>query len=237
MQVGGRGARALFLAAVLGIVGGLTAGFLVAPSTDRPDVPTTGDPLHLGIPLVDQYCSGRSIMVVGWGDERAPLAAAVADNTAGAVRYLRVADSCPTLYGREGAPAPEYAAYLGPFDDLAQACAERMSVEHKGDSVTRLHDGNQIHVQCVCELPTDTFPELSVGMPADPADGIWIRALQGLLDDIGRNPSHHVNGFYDQRTAEMVRQVQSASATAANGVVDQVMWRILRDRACGTYSY
>ncbi len=237
MQVGSRWARALLLAAALGIVGGLSAGFLVPRDTNGFSAPATGDPLHLGIPLVDQYCSGRSIMVVGWGDERAPLAAAVADNAPGSVRYLRVADSCPTLYGREGAPSPQYAAYLGPFDDLAQACSERMGVAHKGDSLTRLHDGNQIHVQCICELPTETFPELRVGMPANPADGIWIRALQGLLDDIGRNPTHHVTGFYDEQTAELVRRVQSVSATAANGVVDQVMWRILRDRACGTYSY
>lgn len=227
--------RILSLAAILGLLGGLITAF-VAPDLTR-SASDTADPLHLSIPLVNQDCSGASILVVGFGESRAPLAAAAADNTKGAVRYLRSADSCPAVYGAEDAPAPAYVAYLGPYENTSEACSERMNVEHKGDHVTRLRQGSEIHVQCVCELPVATFPTLSVGSRANGVTGIWTRALQESLDDLGRNPTHHVNGHYDQETANQVSSFQQAKAITVSGVVDAVTWRILRTRACRTYDY
>lgn len=228
--------RVLVLAAVLGVVAGLLTAYVV-PRTEAP-TPGTVDPLNLSIPLVDQRtCTGASILVIGFGDGRAPLAAAAADNPGGKARYLRTSDSCPAVYGREGYPAPTYVAYLGPYDTLGEACADRMTPEHRSDHVTRLRAGGTIHVQCVCELPAETFPRLATSQARSESDQLWTRLLQTTLDDIDRNPSHHITGAYDRETVGLVRNFQSLRDIAATGVMDLVTWQALRNRACPEYDY
>ena len=233
MGVGRRGLWVLVVAGLVGILGGLLAAYVVPRASQE----SAADPLDLGVPLANLDCSGESIMVVGCGSTRAPLAAAVADNPNGDVRYLRTDDSCPTRYAPPTREVPDFVVYLGPYDDLGEACCRRLTVEHKGDNLTRLHAGNEIYVKCICELPTDDFPELSVGMVATVGDGIWIRGVQGLLVDIDRLPDDGVTGTYDEQTAAVIRRIQANGAVPADGVVDAVTWRLLRDRACGTYDY
>ena len=244
MNVGGRTLWALVLAGVLGIAAGITVA-LVAPGSERggDDPSTVNDPLHVGVPLVDLECTGEAIMVVGYGDSRAPLDAAVADNPGRDVRYLRTDDSCDTLYSPPETETPAYVAYLGPFDQLADPCAERMTEEHKGDNVTRLNAGNTIYVKCVCVLETATFPVLSLGMSVTAENGIWVRALQGMLVDIdaaagrpARFGEDDITGIYDARTAARIADIQSSNSVRV-GPVNPVTWRILRKRACGTYAY
>ncbi|MGZ4466498.1 MAG: peptidoglycan-binding domain-containing protein [Nocardioides sp.] len=237
MATGGvaRRGRVLLVAALVGLVAGALTAYLLPGSGSS----AAQDPLGLGVPLADLGCTGRSVLVVGAGDTAAPLAAAVADNPGGHVRYLRTADSCDTAWGPSDQPAPAYVAYLGPYAERATPCAARMSVQHKGDSVTRLRSGNTSFVKCICELSPETFPVLSVGMATDPATGIWVRALQGTLVDIdpARFTQDEVTGVYDARTAARIRPLQAYNAVDPNGVVDAVTWRLVRDRACGTYDY
>nr|WP_246416306.1 peptidoglycan-binding domain-containing protein [Nocardioides luti] len=227
----------MVLAAVLGLLAGVLVAFLV-PGTRTTGPSADADPLGLGVPFRDlPDCTGASILVIGFGESRAPLAAAIQDNAGADVSYLRTADSCAAVYGRETQPAPTYVAYLGPYDSPSEACAQRMTPAHRGDNVTRLRASSRIHVQCICELPTETFPELAVGRPQDAATQIWTRALQTTLDDIGRNPTHHINGVYDQRTADLVRTFQSFRDVADTGVTDTDTWQLIRTRACGEYDY
>ena len=235
MGAGGRGVLALVAAAVLGIAGGVSVAF-VAP-VDLSDAGPTFDPLNLGIPRVDLDCTGESILVVGYGERRTALAAVVADSPGQDVRYLSVADSCRTLYAPDGKPVPDYVAYFGPYDSLGEACAERMNVAHKGDNVTRLNDGNEIFVRCVCELPVATFPLLGVGLAATAEDGIWIRNLQEMLFDFGRLDDDAITGAFDERTAAEIRTIQTRAAVPADGRMDPVTWKLLRDRVCGSYDY
>lgn len=235
MRVGGRGAWVLAAAAALGVVGGLTAA-VVLPQASGPST-AVADPLGLGIPLMNLQCTGRSIMVVGWGSSRAPLDAAVADNAAADARYLRREDSCPTLYSPIDKELADYVVYLGPYDSRLDACEQRLTLEHKGDNVTLLDAGNQTFVKCICVLPPGAGPVLSVGMVASADDGIWIRGVQGLLNDIGRLPEEAITGVYDERTAAVVRRIQANAAVLPDGVVDEVTWKLLRDRACSSYDY
>ena len=246
MELRGRALLALVLAAVLGVASGVVVA-LVAPGAGsgegRDDPSAINDPLHLGVPLVDLECTGESIMVVGYGDSRAPLDAAVADNPEGEVRYLRTDDSCPTQYGPPESEVPSYVAYLGPFDTLAEPCAQRMTDEHKGDNVTRLNAGNVIYVKCACVLDTASFPVLRLGQSVTAANGIWVRALQGMLVDTFEARGHperfgeeDITGVYDERTAALIEEIQAAASVHV-GPVNQVTWRILRKRACATYSY
>jgi peptidoglycan hydrolase-like protein with peptidoglycan-binding domain len=263
MHAGGRRVLVLLVVAVLGIVGGVATALVTAndpaprsgsPQSSTPNsapnsAPGSGtprrtrkapDPLNLDVPRVNLRCTGEGILVVGHGDHRSALAAVVADHAREGVRYLRVADSCPTLYAGEftPVPVPEYAAYLGPYKSLAEACRDRMTLSHKGDNVTRLRSGNDIFVKCVCELPASAFPVLGPGRAASAEDGIWVRHLQLLLVDFDRLPDEAVTGRFDDRTTSAVAEIQAATALApADGVVNPPTWTLLRDRLCGTYEY
>ena len=243
---------ALLVSALVGITTGVVVGLTTGSpggNAEANDPPTSGpssatpsdeDPLDIGAPFENLECNGQTILVVGWGDEdhRGALTNAVSSNVDG-VKYLETADSCKTLYGAERQPTPEYVAYLGPFDSLAEPCSLRMNVDHANDVVTTLKRGVKIHVQCLCVLDPTTFPVLNVGMHADTREGIYIRSLQRLLLNIGQNPTHHVTGRYDALTAQMVKPLQRLNAIDRDlyGVVEKQTWRLLRDRACVDYDF
>jgi peptidoglycan hydrolase-like protein with peptidoglycan-binding domain len=226
------------VAGVLGLVSGTAVALLVDPGSGDKDA-SNADPLGLGIGLTDLGCTGRSLLVIGFGNGAAALAAPLADNSGSKVSYLRTAESCETLYGREKGPTPDYAAYLGPFDTIAEACELRMTVLHRGDLVTVLTSGNDQAVRCPCHLPAETFPVLHPGMATDAQTSPWVRALQQLLVDIDeeRFPPRSATGVYDDATEDRVRELQSEARIEVTGVVDTVMWRSLRDRVCDTYDY
>ncbi len=225
-------------AVVLGTGGGVVTG-LVTTSEPGPEVGAVADPLNLGVPLDDQPCSGESLLVVGIGDGAAPLVAAVADQDPDEVRYLRTDDSCPTIYGTENLRDPDYVAYLGPFPTMAPACAARMTPEHRGDFVTRLRDGNDIFVRCVCVLPDETGPVLRPGMESDATTSIWIRQLQGLLNELDPEafPTAWVNGVYDERTQARIEDLQARAQIGVDGVVDAQTWGLVRDRTCDRFDF
>jgi peptidoglycan hydrolase-like protein with peptidoglycan-binding domain len=229
------GRRAVLVAAVLGVVGGLTTAFLV-PGGGAPR--SFEDPLDLGIALQNLECTGQSILVVSYGDTEAALSGEVADNPDADLHYLRSGDSCPTIYGAEVGPTPEYAVYLGPYDDLTEPCTERFQLDHRGDFVTRLRALNDIHVQCACKLAVSTFPELRTGIDID-ANVIWVRALQGLLYDRDPDlfPRENITGIYDRATADRVRALQADAPMTVTGVVDTDFWGQLTEKVCRTYDF
>ena len=52
------------VAAVLGICGGVATA-IVMPDDGTHQTATSDDPLHLGIPLVDQDCTNEALLVIG----------------------------------------------------------------------------------------------------------------------------------------------------------------------------
>ena len=251
MRWNARGTAALLASALVGVTAGVIVGFTTgtpAGSTADPRDPTSSpspsgtvdDPLGLDVPLKNlEECTGDTILVVGWGATRGALSNAVSANLDGGVKYLETAKSCNTLYGAERQDPPAYAAYLGPFDSLAEPCSLRMSVDHKSDVVTSLKRGVKIHVQCLCVLDPATFPTLAVGMESDTRAGIYIRSLQRLLVDIGQNPTHHITGDYDTQTRDLIIPLQELNAIDVDppGIVEKLTWQMLRDRACVNYDF
>lgn len=255
-RIGGRLNSRMYIALLTSALVGVAAGASVGMMTSRAGVgraagptstrtsssakPTSQDPLQLGAELENLPCTGQTILVIGWGDrdERGALTNAVS-STSGDARYLETRRSCDTLYAATRRPTPDYAAYLGPFDSIAEPCSLRMSIDHARDEVTTLKAGVRIHVQCLCVLRPDEFPILAVGMHPDTRDGIYIRALQRLLADIGRNPRRRLTGRYDTMTRAMVVPLQRLNALDPRvyGIVEQQTWRLLRDRACITYDF
>src|SRR4051794_12179998 len=170
------------VAAVLGICGGVATA-LVGPADD-PRATSASDPLHLDIPLVDQDCTGGSLLVIGYGDTVAPLSSAVVNSDPSKLRYLRSADSCATVLGPERKPAPAYVVYRGPYDSRSEPCAIRMSGQEPGSFVTVLRSGNEELVKCPCEVPSREAPRLFLGMDADdPVAKLWTRSLQSMFHD------------------------------------------------------
>ena len=223
------------LAAALGIGGGVLTALALPGEEPEP----RADPLGLGIELVEQACTGDSLLVVGYGDSVAQLGTAASSN-AGA-RYLRSDESCDTVLGPERAPTPAYVVYLGPYDRLQEPCGTRMTPEHRADFVTRLRSGNEQLVKCPCVLPPSTAPELRVGMDADATDVVWIRSLQAMLGDLDRErfPHDQITGEYDEFTADRVAELQAEAPgrQTTPGVVDTATWEILTDRICRSYDF
>ena len=230
---------AVLAAAVLGAGGGVATALVVAGEPPRAAPPD--DPLHLGIPLVDQGCTGESLLVVGYGDSAAPLGTAVANNGTNGVRYLRSEESCGTILGSESEPSPTYVVYLGPYKSLAEPCEARMTPEHRGDFVTVLRSGNDTLVKCPCALPTSAAPELRPGMVADAVEAVWIRSLQAMLNDYdpARFPRRAITGEYDDATVARVTEVQreQAGVPTTPGVVDAATWGVITDRICRIYDF
>jgi len=133
---------------------------------------------------------------------------------------------------------PTYAAYLGPFDSLSEPCSLRMSVDHARDVVTTLKPGVKIHVQCLCAVSPVDMPPLNVGMVADTRDGIYIRALQRLLVDMGLKPGP-ISGEYTPRTAAVIQKLQRINAIDPTlyKQVEQQTWQLIRDRGCLQYDF
>jgi len=231
---------ALLVAAVLGISGGIATALVMPGDSDDPPPSTFNDPLHLDIPLVDQECTGESLLVIGYGDTAAPLGSAAAGNKG--ARYLRSDASCPTALGPERKATPKYIVYLGPYDTRREPCELRMSGEAGGNFfVTVLHSGNTELVKCPCELPRDAGPELFVGMPETQESVIWTRSLQAMLHDYDAEkfPQDAVTGDYDPTTAARVTELQAESPGKLTdpGRVDTTTWGIITERICRTYSY
>lgn len=218
---------AVLVSAVLGAGLGVVGGLATAGSQHFED------PLGLDVPLVDQACTDRSLLVVATGSNSSALSAAVVVEKPGSVRYLATARSCPTAWAPAGKEPRPYAAYLGPYS-TAEACAERMTVAHHGDFVTILRDGVTEPVQCLCHVSYTSNPVLRQG-----ADGVlesmYVWALQDVLTHLGRNPAGHSTGVYDQQTIDEVKQYQHDNALPANGVVDQITWQSIVSRGCKRY--
>jgi peptidoglycan hydrolase-like protein with peptidoglycan-binding domain len=232
-----RGLRiaAVFVSLLLGALSGLAVAALSPGSGAH----GARDPLNLGIPLVNPTCDGRSIVILGRGDNRASLRSAIVNAAdRGQASYLDAAASCPTAYTYPELRPARYVVYLGPYPDAGAACRVRMTPEHDRDSVARLHPGNEMFVKCACELPVASMPTLSSGMQADTVDTRWVKVLQSMLVDLHRlRADVDQTGVYDQRTARVVRQIQGVGGAPVTGVVDPDTWALVVNRACKLYDY
>ena len=218
---------AVAVSAVLGVALGIGGGLALDRGPD-----TFEDPLSLGVPMVNQSCTGAFLLAVGKGG-LTTLAAGLSSNPGG--RYLDTRQSCPTAWTDSARPTPRWVAYLGPYSSGAKACADRMTADHKGTTVTQLKSGTTDTLHCVCYLDFRSMPTLSTGMAAGVTDSMWARALQNMLIDMGRAKKDDATGVYDLTTAAQVRQLQRDNNIGATGVMDAATWHVLQGQACPLY--
>jgi hypothetical protein len=211
---------ALAVSAALGLVGGVAGATIV-------DGPPQPDPLGLGIPLVDQQCTGKSVLVTAWGTATNGLSPAVAEDP-GHTRYLDVTRSCRAAWKQRGTRSHGYVTYLGPYASVGNACEVRMTAVHHGDRVVELNAQATEPVQCLCHLDFAQMPELRPGMEADVRESIYIYALQDLLGAMGLISPDHLTGVYDEQTVAAVRSFEGDRSTHNRpGIVDSTTWQSL----------
>ena len=229
------------VAAVLGIGGGVATA-LVVPADDEPGTGAFSDPLHLGIPLTDQDCSGQSILVVGYGDSVPPLSSAVANSGTDRLHYLQqrrvLRDRCWAPRTRRRRRTSSTRA---PTTARATPARSGCPGEEPGSFVARLREGNTQLVKCPCEIPGTDAVRLYPEMPSDASAKLWIRGLQAMFndDDPEDFPRSAITGDYDAFTQARVAVFQD-NAPGKNtdpGIVDATTWGILTDRLCRNYDY
>jgi peptidoglycan hydrolase-like protein with peptidoglycan-binding domain len=218
---------AVAVSAVLGVALGIGGGLALDHASDP-----VQDPLHLEHDMVNQACGGGYVLVIGKGNGASSIAPDLAANPKG--RYLDTDKSCPTVWRDSSKSTPRWVAYLGPYESGAEACTKRMTPEHKGTTVARLQRGATDTIHCLCYLDYKTMPTLETGMEAGITDGMWTRALQNMLVDLGRAKKSDTTGVYDLTTAAQIRQIQREHNLSATGVVDADTWNAVQD-GCQIY--
>jgi peptidoglycan hydrolase-like protein with peptidoglycan-binding domain len=218
---------AVAVSAVLGVALGIGGGLVLDRGSD-----TVEDPLSLGVPMVNQSCTGEFLLAIGKGG-LTTLANALSSNPSG--HYLDTQGSCRTAWTDSARPTPRWVAYLGPYESGARACEDRMTADHKGSTVTQLKSGTPDTLHCVCYLDFRSMPTLRTGMAAGTTDGMWTRALQNMLVDLGLAKKDDTTGVYDLTTAAHVRQLQRDNNIGATGVVHADTWQALKGEACPLY--
>lgn len=218
---------AVAVSAVLGVALGIGGGLALDRGSG-----TFEDPLSLGVPMVNQSCTGQFLLAIGKGGLTS-LANGLSSNPSG--RYLDTRQSCPTAWTDSARPTPRWVAYLGPYGSGAQACTARMTADHKGTTVTQLKSTATDTLHCVCYLDFRSMPTLQTGMAAGTTDSMWTRALQNMLVDLGRAKKGDATGVYDLTTAAQVRQLQRDNNIGATGVVTADTWQALKGQACPLY--
>jgi peptidoglycan hydrolase-like protein with peptidoglycan-binding domain len=231
---------AVAASAVLGVSLGVGGGLVLDDGKQPP--PTHGstedpghafsDPLSLGVPMVNQPCSGAFVLAIAKGQGTATLASALAANPRG--RYLDTRKSCGITWQVSGKAAPRWVAYLGPYSSGSQACTVRMTAEHQATTVSQLKPGTTSPIRCLCYVRYTSMPTLHVGMTPSVTDVMWTYALQNLLIDMGRAEQSSATGVYDEATAAQVRRVQAERNLPTTGVVAGSTWLALQDH-CRIY--
>jgi hypothetical protein len=215
---------AVAASAVLGIAGGVGAAALMDDGQSGPD------PLHLGVSMVDQSCTDEFLVVTAVDTTESGVGTGITSHRDHA-HYLKIDRSCPTAWRPRGTLTDGYAAYLGPYDNRFEACAERVKL--RGAFVTHLRSGNEEAVQCLCVLDRASLPELSPGQVVDPLDGVYVRYLEDLLTSMHLlRLDHHFDGHIDPLMVKAIKQVQADAALPQDGVVDGLTWGSVIKQGC-----
>jgi hypothetical protein len=214
---------AVAVSAVLGVAAGVTTALVM-------DEDQAGDPLGLGVPLVNQSCTGRFLLVTATGTTESALGPGIPDDL-DTVRYLSIGRSCPTAWRPYGSGTAGYATYLGPYQSARDACLER--VKQRGSFVTKLRLGDQQAEQCLCFLPEESMPELTPGQVVDVADGVYVRMLGNLLGSMGLlSTSYHFSGRFESPIVGKIKTFQASAGIPPTGDVGQDTWHSLKKKGC-----
>ena len=234
------------VAAVLGIGGGVATA-LVVPDDDEADGTSTfNDPLHLGIPLVDQDCTGESLLVVGYGNSVAPLGTAVANNGRKGValpalrRVVRRRSSARRARRRRRTSSTS-----APTRPSQEPCEMRMTPEHRGGlrhgaALRQRARWSSAPARCraarrpSCSGSAWTEPAASRRSGSAPCRRCSTTTTR---QEFPHRDHRRVRRARRSARVTEIQQEQPGVPTEPTACVDEATWRILTDRICRIYDY
>lgn len=209
--------------------------------SDSPDSSTPPDkagatgPLQIAAPYKNQDCTDQLIVVLAssgdpGSDDRT--IGGAAKKVPGA-KYLKTSKSCAT-FNQSLNGNPIYAAYIGPYDSMSDACQARTDTGIASSYVRMLSLDRELREICSCEDEASALPRLSTETAAAPTYDIRLRVfdLQSLLYLAGVNPDNTVTGTFGPETEAMVRAFQRQQDLKRDGWVGPQTWGRLLADAC-----
>jgi peptidoglycan hydrolase-like protein with peptidoglycan-binding domain len=205
------------------------------PSTGSGDGDAARGPLNVTAPYENQGCTGALIVVLASSgdpksDDRTIASAVKKEPDA---KYLQTNKSCKT-FNQSVNGNPIYAAYLGPFDSMADACQSRVDSGIAASYVRMLSLDRELREICSCEDEASELPRLSTKVAGQPPYDTELRVfdLQSLLYLAGANPNNIVTGRFGPETAKMVRTFQREERLKHDGWVGPQTWGRLLAQNC-----
>lgn len=206
----------------------------VAPSPEGDDTQTQG-PLDVTAPYANQDCTDGLIVVLASSGDPAQDDKVIqsAAKKAPDAKYLQTNKSCKT-FNQSLNGNPIYAAYLGPFESMGEACQARVDSGTASSYVRMLSLDRELREICSCQDEASALPRLSTKTAGQPTYEIELRVydLQTLLYLAGVNPSNTVNGTFGPETRQMVRAFQRQQRLARDGWVGPRTWARLLAENC-----
>jgi peptidoglycan hydrolase-like protein with peptidoglycan-binding domain len=205
-------------------------------ATEQPSASPTGvtpddtGQLPVTAPFANQECSGQFLVILASSGSPSEyvstLEAALA--VVPDAKYLRTDQSCST-FNQEVDGHPIYAAYAGPFDDVASACAARQATGVPASYVRQLGTDRSGREFCACLRDAADLPRLGIANAYEPSysEELLVVEIQPMLYQAGA-----VGGHFQEMTRSMVREFQSANGLTVDGWVGPQTWAALQGAAC-----
>lgn len=199
------------------------------------NAPRHAGPLAVSAGFVNQPCSGDLVVVLASSGEPADYESTIgsAVDAVPAAKYLRTDQSCATFNASlDGHPI--YAAYVGPFTSLDEACQARVLSGLPDSYVRTLALDRPLREICSCQDSPDVLPRLSVTTAGDPPYDLRLRVVdvQSMLYSAGFNDANILTGFFGSETDAQVRSFQSAAGLDVDGWVGPDTWAALLASEC-----
>jgi hypothetical protein len=209
-----------------------TEGTTPDDSEETSEPPTGNGPLNVPAAFVNQQCRSQILVVLASSGSPAEYESTLGDavDTVPNAKYLRTDESCSS-FNQEIDGNPIYAAYIGPFRSIEEACRERYDSRMVGAYVRTLAADRETQDICSCRDGLDQLPVLE---PVEnPSYDVQQRVadLQTLLIYAGYDLGNYDSGDFDTALQEVVRDFQRDNQLVADGRVDAQTWVTLLD-AC-----
>jgi hypothetical protein len=202
-----------------------------------PTEPPGEDPLGVGAPLLNQACEGQVLVVLASSGDPSQYVSELsgaADDVPG-TKYLRTDQSCDAFYpDLDGQPI--YAAYIGPFSSIEEACEQRQryAADISDAYVRTLESGRQKPDVCSCQDSPGELPLVSVRNASTAGNdiGLWVADLQRLLRYADYDVATDDIGVYDPPTQATVQDFQRDHGLRVDGWVGPLTWDAVLRAGC-----
>lgn len=205
-----------------------------APSVTTPAIPAAPlGPLHIGAAYQNQPCNGDYILMLAtsgwsweWEDKLGAAVAGVPD-----AKYLKGEASCEAFVARNRGHLV-YAAYLGPYPSLDDACVAMSGLSTTVAWVRELANPSKERELCMC---LDTAAPATIDPAIDRDDPATIRLVaqvQWVLHKLGYVPLDRTFGNYSGEFVRWVTDYQRDRGLVTDGVVGPQTWGSLRRDYC-----